>query len=366
MGHAYRGPYTDNRYRGYVRRNRVISRGISGMGLLRYVAIRAALIPLTILILYTLVFIILRILPGNPVEAALGTKNIPEEQLREIEEQLGLNKPLYVQYFDYLWRVLQGDFGTSLFIRGRSIAQDLVERLPATIELAVAALIVSLAIGIATGFAASLRSGGKLDISMRVFGAATYTLFIPWIGMMFQLVFSLWLHVLPTGGRIDPDVTLKTITGFYTIDALITGNWPAFLNVLAHLVLPSLTLGLVLSGPYTRLVRANMIAALESNYVFAYYARGVRDRKIIWHAFRNALIPVVTYAGLQFALLLGGAVLTETTFNWPGIGSYLVEKVSYRDYPAVQAVVIVFAFFVGLISLVVDVLYAFLDPRIRY
>ncbi len=336
------------------------------MGLARYVAVRAALIPLTILILYTLVFIILRILPGNPIEAVLGTKNIPEEQLRELEEKLGLNKPFYIQYFEYLWNVLHGDFGTSMIVRGRSITQDLLERLPATIELSIAALIVSLAIGIATGFAASVKSGGRVDAAIRVFGAATYTLFIPWIGMMFQLVFSLWLHWFPTTGRLDPDVKLETITGLYVLDSLLTGNWAALQNALAHLALPAFTLGLVLSGPYTRLVRANMIAALESNYVFAYYARGVRDRKILVHAFRNALIPVVTYAGLQFALLLGGAVLTETTFNWPGIGSYLVEKVSYRDYPAVQAVVIVFALFVGLISLIVDVLYAFLDPRIRY
>ena len=336
------------------------------MGLLRYVAIRAALIPVTILILYTLVFFVLRVLPGNPIEAALGTKNIPEEQLRQLEEQLGLNKPLYIQYFDYLWKVLHGDFGTSMVIRGRSITTDLLERLPATIELSVAGLIVSLAIGIATGFTASIKRGGKIDASMRVFGAITYTLFIPWIGMMLQLVFSLWLKLFPTTGRIDPDIGLKTITGFYIVDSLLTGNWTALANALAHLALPAFTLGLVLSGPYTRLVRANMIAALESNYVFAYYARGVRDRKILWHAFRNALIPVVTYAGLQFALLLGGAVLTETTFSWPGIGSYLVEKVEYRDYPAVQAVVIVFAFFVGLISLIVDVIYALLDPRIRY
>ncbi|MET1101155.1 MAG: ABC transporter permease [Pyrodictiaceae archaeon] len=336
------------------------------MGLLRYIGIRASLIIPTVLILYTLVFIILRVLPGNPVIAVLGTKNIPEEQLHEIMRELGLDKPLYVQYFDYLWRVLQGDFGVSMIVRGRSITQDLIERLPATIELAIAGLLVSLAIGVATGFSAAVKRDTKIDTAMRVFGSITYTLFIPWIGLMLQLVFSLWLKILPTGGRIDPSINLQTITGFYIIDSIITGNIPALLDSLAHLVLPAITLGLVLSGPYTRLVRANLIAALESNYVFAYQARGIRNTRILRHAFRNALIPVVTYAGLQFALLLGGAVLTETTFSWPGLGSYLVEKVEYRDYPAVQAVVIVFAFFVGLISLIVDVIYALLDPRIRY
>lgn len=336
------------------------------MGLLRYIAIRAGLIIPTVLILYTLVFIILRILPGDPVLAVLGTKNIPVEQLEEIRRSLGLDKPYYIQYFEYLWRVLHGDFGTSMIIRGRSIAIDLVERFPATVELSIAGLLVSLAIGIATGFLAAVKRDTKVDIGLRIFGIVTYTLFIPWVGLLFQLVFGVWLGLLPISGRIDPDINLQIITGLYVLDSLITGNMRAFTSALKHLILPALTLGLVLSGPYVRLVRNNLVKALESNYVFAYRARGVRERKILLHAFRNALIPVVTYAGLQFALLLGGAVLTETTFDWPGIGTYLVEKVSYRDYPAIQAVVIVFAFFVGFISLIVDLIYAVLDPRIRY
>lgn len=336
------------------------------MGILRYIAIRAALIVPTVLILYTLVFIVLRILPGDPVLAVLGTKNIPPEQLEQIRENLGLNKPYVVQYFEYLWNVLHGDFGTSMIISGRSITLDLLERLPATVELAIAGLTVSLLIGIFTGFIAGVKHDTKIDISLRIFGAVTYTLFIPWLGLLFQLVFAVWLHVLPASGRIDPDIGLKTITGFYILDSILTGNTRALMSSISHIILPALTLGLVLSGPYTRLVRANLIKALESNYVFAYMARGVRNRKILLHAFRNALIPVVTYAGLQFALLLGGAVLTESTFDWPGIGTYLVEKVSYRDYPAIQAVVIVFAFFVGIISLIIDLIYAWLDPRIRY
>ena len=336
------------------------------MGLARYVAIRGALIIPSVLILYTIAFIILRILPGNPILAVLGTKNIPPEQLRALEHQLGLDKPLYVQYFDYLWRALQGDFGQSLVIRGRPIAADLAARLPATIELAVAGLIVSLGLGLATGLIAGLRRDTKIDTAMRVYGALTYTLFIPWLGLMFQLVFAVWLHWLPVSGRIDPRVNIKTITGFYLIDSLITGNWTAFKSALAHIVLPALTLGIVLSGPYTRLLRNNLAVVLDSNFIMAYRAHGVREKRITWHAFRNAIIPVVTYAGLQFALLLGGAVLTETTFDWPGIGTYLVEKIQYRDYPAIQAVILVFALIVGLISLLVDIIYAYLDPRIRY
>ncbi len=336
------------------------------MGLARYVAVRGALIIPSVLILYTIAFIILRILPGNPILAVLGTKNIPPEQLRALEHQLGLDKPLYVQYFDYLWRALHGDFGQSLVIRGRPIAADLAARLPATIELAVAGLIVSLGLGLATGLVAGLRRDTKIDTAMRVYGALTYTLFIPWLGLMFQLVFAVWLHWLPVSGRIDPRVNIKTVTGFYLIDAIITSNWAAFKSALAHIVLPALTLGIVLSGPYTRLLRNNLAVVLDSNFIMAYRAHGVREKRITWHAFRNAIIPVVTYAGLQFALLLGGAVLTETTFDWPGIGTYLVEKIQYRDYPAIQAVILVFALIVGLISLLVDIIYAYLDPRIRY
>ncbi len=338
------------------------------MGLLRYVAVRATLIVPTVLILYTIVFLVLRVLPGDPILAALGTKHIPPEELEALRRQLGLNKPLYVQYFDYLWRVLHGDFGTSLVVRGRSIAADLAERLPATIELAVAGLTVSLLLGVATGFVAATRRGTVLDNAMRVYGAVTYTLFIPWVGLLLQLVFAVYLKLLPVSGRADPVIALDvpTRTGFYLIDALLAGNWRAVEDALAHMVLPAFTLGLVLSGPYTRLVRNNLVQVLRSNFILAYRARGVRESRILLHAFRNAMIPVVTYAGLQFALLLGGAVLTETTFDWPGIGTYLVEKVFYRDYPAIQAVVIVFAFFVGVVSLIVDVIYALLDPRIRY
>ena len=336
------------------------------MGLLRYVAVRAALIVPSILILYTIAFLVLRVLPGNPILAVLGTKNIPPEQLRQLEHELGLDKPLWRQYLDYLWNALHGDFGKSLVVRGRSISADLRERLPATIELALAGLLASLLLGFATGVPAGLRRGSKLDTAMRLYGSITYTLFIPWLGLLLQLVFAVWLGVFPVSGRVDPTVGLRPMTGFYVLDAIIERNWEALRDVVAHLFLPALTLGIVLSGPYTRLVRNNLAAVMESRFILAYRARGVRESRLVLHALRNALIPVVTYAGLQFALLLGGAVLTETTLDWPGIGTYLVEKIQYRDYPAIQAVVIVFAALVGLVSLLVDVVYALLDPRIRY
>jgi peptide/nickel transport system permease protein len=174
------------------------------------------------------------------------------------------------------------------------------------------------------------------------------------------------LRLLPIGGRITPGIAPSGPTGFVLLDSLIQGNLYAFLDSLKYLILPSITLGIMLSGPYMRLARNNMIKALDSGFSLAYRARGVNEGRIVEYSLKHAMIPIITYTGLQFALLLGGAVLTETTFSWPGIGTYLVEKVFYRDYPAIQAVVIVFAFFVGVISLIVDVIYAYIDPRIRY
>ncbi len=334
--------------------------------LARYIIMRALLIIPTVLILYTLVFIILRVIPGNPIDAVLGTKYIPPELKAELTRKLGLDKPLYVQYFDYLWRILHGDFGESLVIRGRPIWDDLKARFPATLELTIWGFTISVILGIITGTIAAVRRGTKIDTSMRIFSIVAYTLFIPWFGMILQLVFGLWLGWLPTSGRLGARISLDPITGIYTLDALLEHNMAAFIDAVKHLILPSLTLGIVLSGAYTRLVRTNLSEVLASDFIRAYQARGIKDTKVLRHALKNAFIPIVTMMGLQFAILLGGAVLTETTFSWPGMGSYLLEKVSYRDYTAIQGAVIFFAFFVGLISLIVDVIYALIDPRIRY
>ena len=329
-------------------------------------ATRALLIIPTILILYTVVFIILRVIPGNPVQAALGTRYVPPEVIQAKMERLGLNKPLYVQYFEYLANVLRGDFGESMVIEGRSITADLKYRIPATIELATAGFLASVIIGLATGAIAAIRRNTRLDYALRVYGIAAYTLFIPWLGSLLILIFSVKLGWLPAGGRLSATVELRRITGIYTLDALLTGNLAAFVDAVKHLVLPALTLGIVLGGPYTRLVRVNLAEVLQSDFIRAYRARGVREWRVLAYALRNALIPVVTYMGLQLALLLGGAVLTETTYSWPGLGSYLYERIGLRDYSAIQGTIIVFAFIVGLVSLIVDIIYALVDPRIRY
>ena len=335
------------------------------MGLFRYIVIRALAIIPTVLILFTLVFFIMRVIPGDPVQAALGTRYIPPEQLEALRERLGLDKPLHVQYIEYLSGVIHGDFGESMDIQGRPIIEDIKDRFPATLELAVFSFLVSVTIGLVTGIVAA-RRGGRVDVAMRVYSILAYTLFIPWFGSILIMIFSLKLDLLPTSGRIDPRISLEEVTGLYVLDSIITRNWAALKDVLAHLVLPSVTLGIVLSGAYTRLVRANLREVMQSDFIRAYRARGVRENKVLRHALRNSLIPVVTMMGLQMAILMGGAVLTETTFSWPGMGTYLLERVEARDYTAVQGVVVFFALMVGLISLIVDIIYALIDPRIRY
>ncbi|MEM0021236.1 MAG: ABC transporter permease [Fervidicoccaceae archaeon] len=336
-------------------------------GLARYLIIRALVIIPSILILYTLVFIILRILPGDPILAVLGTKNIPPDQLENLRRMAGLDKPLYVQYFEYLFNVLRGDFGVTItFPSGVPISTYIAQRFPATLELAISGFIVSIVIGLGTGTLAAIRKGTKTDAALKFYSIAAYVTFIPLLGMVLQYVFGVYLKWLPIAQRIDPGLAPRTITGLYVLDSVLTGNWAALKSSILHLILPSLTLGIVLSGAYTRLLRNNMVEVLSSDFIRNYYSRGIRERKIYWYALKNAFLPVVTYMGLQFAILLGGMVLTESTFSWPGMGTFIVERLEYRDYTSIQAAIIFFAFIVGLISLIVDALYALLDPRIRY
>jgi peptide/nickel transport system permease protein len=321
-----------------------------------------------ILIMITLVFFVMRVLPGDPIRSQLGNKLSPD-QVNAIRERLGLNRPLYVQYFDYLWKTVTLDFGNALTQGERPIRQELAERLPATIELAVPAMIFTALFGILLGAFASHHRKKFSDYSIRVFSILIYSIPVFFMGMVFQIFFSVRLDWLPLSGRIDPIILANwnTPTNFYLAGAIITQNWAALKSVLLHLLLPTLTLGLALSGVYIRLTRVNMIEMLQSDFITAGRARGLPERRLVYmHALRNTFIPILTLIGLEFALLLAGAVLTETTFSWPGIGRYLYERINLRDYTAVQSTIAVFAMFVAIISLVMDMLYAFIDPRVRY
>mgnify|MGYP001063162582 FL=1 len=321
-----------------------------------------------VLILITMVFFVMRILPGDPIRSQLGPR-ISEEQADALRERLGLNRPLHEQYFEFLWQMLTLDLGNALTQGERPIRDELAEKLPATIELTIPAMAFTALFGIYSGAIAAKLRKKPADYGIRLFSIAVYSIPIFFMGLMFQIIFSVRFPILPLSGRMDTLmlVNFKPITNFYILDSILQGDWAAFRSALSHLVLPSLTLGLALTGVFIRLTRVNMIETLQADYITAGRARGLPENRLVYkHSLRNTFIPILTLIGLQFAILLAGAVLTETTFSWPGMGRYLVDRIELRDYTAVQATIGVFAIFVGVISLVMDFLYALIDPRIRY
>jgi peptide/nickel transport system permease protein len=337
-------------------------------GLRRFTLTRIGLTLPMVFILGTLVFFIMRVLPGDPVSSALGPKGTPE-MIERIREQLGINDPIHVQYGNFIIDMVTLNFGNSLTGGHRPIVDEMSERFPATIELVVPASILALILGILGGAWAASRRKRATDYSWRIYSVVIYSLPIFWLGLMLQLLFGVRLNWLPISGRIDPVIgtTLEHITNIYTIDSLITTNWLALGSSLAHLILPTLTLGLILSGVFVRLTRINVIETLHADYITAARARGIREHILIYgHALKNAMIPIITLIGLQVAILLAGAVLTETVFSWPGMGRYLVERISARDYTAVQGAIVIFALLVAAISLAVDIVYSLVDPRVRY
>lgn len=340
--------------------------------LLQFVVVRFLLVVPTLLILLSIVFLILRIIPGDPIAAMVGMK-APPEVIEALRAEAGLNKPLYVQYVEYLKGVFTGDLGRSLIWGKRPVIAEIMDHLPATIELAIVAFAISVIIGLGTGLLAS-HYGGRFDSGMRLYSMAAYALFIPLIGVLLQLVFGVWLRVFPIGGRLSPGVEPPKLcigggclsTGLYLFDSIISGNLEVFLDALKHIALPALTLGIVLSGTYTRLIRNNIEYVKLMEFIQAYRAIGYSRFYITLKAFRAAIIPTITMMGLQFALLLQGAVLTETTFSWPGLGTFLVERIIYLDYTSVQGAVVIFAVLTAVINAIVDIIYAIVDPRVRY
>jgi peptide/nickel transport system permease protein len=326
-----------------------------------------------ILILLTMVFLLIRVLPGDPVLLHLE-KHATPAAVEQMRHQLGLDKPLWVQYFDYLFGLFRGDLGKSMQDYS-SIGQQIFSAFPATLELAMFSMVIAAALGIVLGVQASKTYNKPQDHVIRIFGIVTYALPVFFLGMILQLTLGLGLHWFPVGQRFNPMVqtplglnvgSFHFSTGLYTVDSLFEGNIYKFTESLRYLFLPSLTLGLVLSGVFVRLTRSNMLETLRLDFVTAARARGLRENKVTYsYALRNAFLPVLTMMGLQFAALLGGAVLTETTFSWPGLGRYIVDRINFRDYTAIQGAVIIFGIFVSIVSLAVDLLYAYLDPRIR-
>lgn len=338
-------------------------------GLWLYLLIRLVLIFPTVFILVTLVFFLMRS-TGDPITAALGGR-LPPDQLQERIEKAGYDRPLIVQYFEYLGQISHGDFGRSI-TDGRSVGEIVATYGGATLELAIYALIVAFLVGIPLGMLAAKLRDRWPDAVLRIFAILAYATPVFFAGLLLKLVFSVWLDVLPVAGRASTRVqiqfdTMRNPTGIYLIDAIRLGNAAAVGDVLWHAILPGLALGLLTAGIFLRLVRTNMIDTLGRDYIDSARSRGVSEFRLTrQHAWRPALIPIITVIGLQIALLLGGAVLTETTFEWRGLGFQIEQYLQARDFVAVQGIVVVLAIIVAVTNFVVDVIAALIDPRVRY
>ncbi|MFC1413474.1 ABC transporter permease [Streptacidiphilus sp. N1-12] len=345
------------------------SDGATGYGLTRYLVVRFLLIIPTVLVLVSVVFFLMRV-SGDPITTAFGDRLTPA-QLQVKLHQAGYDRPLLTQYLDYLRSLATGDFGRTA-TDNQAVSQVLRTYGAATVELAGYAMLVALAVGVPLGMVAASYRDRAPDAALRLFAIVNYATPVFFLGLLLKLVFAVWLGWLPASGRAGIDVQLElqnqtSSTGLYLLDAIRSGDGSAVLDVLRHAVLPSLALGLLVAGVLLRLVRTNLIGTLSADYIEAARSRGVsRFRLVTRHATRPALIPVVTVLGLQIAGLLGGTVLTETTFEWKGLGYELAHYLTLRDYPAVQGIVALFAVVVAVTNFLVDVVAALIDPRVRY
>jgi peptide/nickel transport system permease protein len=332
-----------------------------------YVLSRLLLAPLMIWVITTLIFLLMRATPGDPIDALLGPR-APESAKQVLRERLGLDAPLIVQYFRYLGDLLRFDLGTSIATQGQTVWQIIGNHFPATVELATFSAIVAVTVGVSVGVLAASKPNTGLDVGGRLFGIITYAVPMYWFGMILQLIFAVQLNWFPIGTRFPISLQApQGPTGLYVIDSLLNGNFNQFATSLYYLTLPSLTLGLLISGIFERIVRVNLKQTLKSDYVEAARARGIPEVRIVLaHALKNALIPVITILGLTIASLLSGALLTEVTFSWPGLANRLYVAISQRDYPVVQGIMVFLSVIVVLSSILIDILNAYVDPRIRY
>ena len=333
--------------------------------LLRYSATRLGLAPVMLWLIATLVFLLLRVAPGDPVDAVLGSR-APAAAKAAMRARLGLDQSLLDQYLHYLHGLIQGDLGQGL-INQEPVSSIIGRTLPASLELSVVALVVAAIVGLSIGFSGIARPEGKLDLAGRLYGLGTYALPPFWVAMLVQLLFAVSLGWLPVGGRFPPSLMPPQGSGFYLIDSMVALDWTALRGTIRHLVLPAGTLALLLSGTFTTALRLNLRRTLRGDYVEAARSRGLSETQVVLrHGLPNALLPVLTIAGITVASLIGGALLIEVTFSWPGIALRLQEAINQRDYPVVQGIVVVIAALVVLVSVAVDLLVAALDPRLRY
>lgn len=310
-------------------------------------------------------FSLIHLAPGDPALTIAGERASPQI-INAIREKYGLDKPLSTQYWVWLKQVLRGDLGRSI-VSNEFVAKEILERFPNTVELTIFAMIFAVVIGSIAGIISASRQYSVFDYSFM--GVALFGLSMPvfWLGIMLMMIFGVWLRWLPISGRISMMISFQRITGFYLLDSLITGNFVAFISSLRYLILPSVALSTIPMATIARVTRSSMLEVLRQDFIRTERAKGLSERMVIYkHALRNAMIPVITVIGLNFGLLLAGAILTETVFSWPGIGRYVVNAVNMRDYPVVQGCVLFFALMFVIVNLITDLVYVYIDPRIHY
>jgi peptide/nickel transport system permease protein len=317
----------------------------------------------TLLGVTIIIFFMLAITPGDPAELLLGER-ATKDSLDAMREYLGLNKPLYIQYGMFLKRVVKFDLGETIWTRQR-VSIEIKERFPATMELALAAMMISSFLGIILGIISATKQYSWFDYASMVGSLFGVSMPVFWLGLVLMLIFSLTLGWFPMSGRLGVDIELTVITHFYALDAILTKNWAALKDVLMHLALPAMALSTIPLAIVARMTRSSMLEVLRQDYIKTARAKGLSEVKIVLkHALRNGLIPVVTVMGLQFGILLGGAILTETVFAWPGVGKWLYDGVVKRDYMVIQGGTLLVASTFVIVNLVVDLLYAIINPRI--
>ncbi len=330
-----------------------------------YILKRLALLAPTLVGISLLVFLMLYLVPGDPAQVMLGER-ANAETLAALRSEMGLDQPFHVQFYRFFTGLLSGDLGRSIRTHDK-ITTEIFQRFPATFELTIFSMLLATVIGIGTGLLAAVRRGKMIDLFSMIGATAGISMPIFWLALLLVLAFSVYLPIFPISGRLSTHIYMEPITYFYTIDALLAGDFVAFGNVLWHLFLPALALGTIPMAVIARMTRASLLEVLGEDFVRTAWAKGLPRRLVVVrHAMRNAFIPTLTVIALEFGYLLGGAVITETIFAWPGVGRWVFLAVQARDFRAVQGGVLLIATVFVLVNLLADVLYAFLDPRIRY
>ncbi|HEX6144871.1 MAG TPA: ABC transporter permease subunit [Geminicoccaceae bacterium] len=333
--------------------------------MLRFIAGRLAVLIPTFIGVTLIAFLLIRLVPGDPIELLVGERGIDPERHAMLMEQFGYDRPLVIQYLSFLGQLLQGDLGRSIVTR-RPVLEEFMNLFPATVELSLFALFLATVIGLPAGILAGVNRGSTFDHTLMGISLTGYSMPIFWWALLLIILFSGVLQWTPVSGRIDVLYFFPAVTGFMLIDSLLSGQDGAFTSAVRHLILPAIVLGTIPLAVIARQTRSAMLEVLNEDYVRTARAKGLPPSRVIGlHALRNALIPVITVIGLQVGLLFSGAILTETIFSWPGIGKWLIDSIARRDYPSVQGGVILIATMVMIVNLLVDVMYGLINPRIR-